>query len=74
MVARHREGFFTCKSCLRLASPCCAQNPFGAAKPREAILASRSGKTEDEILREELAKEKLKVRALALACMTSAAA
>ena len=37
------------------------QNPFGAAKPREAVLANRSGKTESEILQEEVAKEKLKV-------------
>lgn len=37
------------------------QNPFGAAKPREAVLADRSGKTESEILQEEVAKEKLKV-------------
>lgn len=37
------------------------QNPFGAAKPREAVLANRSGKTEDEILKEELSKDKLKV-------------
>lgn len=37
-------------------------NPFGAAKPREAVLATRSGKTEDEILKEELSKDKLKLR------------
>jgi hypothetical protein len=37
-------------------------NPFGAAKPREAVLANRSGKTESEILQEEVAKEKLKLR------------
>ncbi len=37
------------------------QNPFGAAKPREAVLAEKHGKTESEILQEEVAKEKLKV-------------
>ena len=42
---------------------CHPQNPFGAAKPREAVLANRSGKSEREILLEEVQKEKLKVRA-----------
>ena len=57
----------TCvKSCgAHITWPACrmmhAQNPFGAAKPREAVLANRSGKTESEILQEEVAKEKLKV-------------
>jgi hypothetical protein len=37
------------------------QNPFGDAKPREAIIASRVGKTEEEILKEEVKKEKLHV-------------
>ena len=32
-------------------SPPRAQNPFGAAKPREAIIAARSGKTEEEVRR-----------------------
>lgn len=41
------------------------QNPFGDAKPREAIIASRVGKTEEEILKEEVKKEKLHVRQLA---------
>ena len=39
------------------------QNPFGQAKPREAILATRTGKKEEDILRDELLKEKLKVSA-----------
>ncbi len=38
-----------------------AQNPFGAAKPREAVLAEKHGKTESEILQEELSKDKLNV-------------
>ena len=37
------------------------QNPFGAAKPREAVLANRVGKKEEEILKEEVLKEKLQV-------------
>lgn len=37
------------------------QNPFGDAKPREAVLASRTGKTETEILVEEVKAEKPKV-------------
>ncbi len=37
------------------------QNPFGAAKPRESVLANRSGKKEEEILKEEVLKEKLQV-------------
>lgn len=37
------------------------QNPFGEAKPREAVIASRVGKTEEEILKEEVKKEKLHV-------------
>ena len=39
-----------------------AQNPFGAAKPREAILAERSGLTEQEVLQAEVKKDKLNVR------------
>jgi hypothetical protein len=38
------------------------QNPFGAAKPREAIIAEKLGKTEEEVLKEEVKKEKLHVR------------
>lgn len=38
------------------------QNPFGAAKPREAIIAEKLGKTEEEVLKEEVSKEKLHVR------------
>jgi hypothetical protein len=37
------------------------QNPFGAAKPREAVLATRVGKKEEDILKEEVLKEKLAV-------------
>lgn len=37
------------------------QNPFGDAKPREAVLASRTGKSETEILVEEVKSEKPKV-------------
>lgn len=37
------------------------QNPFGAAKPREAVLASRTGKSETEILKAEVQAEKPKV-------------
>ncbi|KAK9916924.1 hypothetical protein WJX75_008824 [Coccomyxa subellipsoidea] len=37
-------------------------NPFGAAKPREAILATRVGKKEEDILKEEVLKEKLALR------------
>ncbi len=35
---------------------------FGAAKPREAILASREGKREEDILKEDVKKEKVHVR------------
>ena len=38
------------------------QNVFGAAKPREAVIAERTGKTEEEILREAVRAEKLRVR------------
>lgn len=38
------------------------QNPFGAAKPREAVIAEKLGKTEEEVLKEEVSKEKLHVR------------
>ncbi|EIE26720.1 hypothetical protein COCSUDRAFT_52434 [Coccomyxa subellipsoidea C-169] len=37
-------------------------NPFGAAKPRESILANRVGKKEEDILKEEVLKEKLALR------------
>ena len=35
---------------------------FGDAKPRERIIADRDGKTEEEVLREEVRKEKLHLR------------
>jgi hypothetical protein len=37
-------------------------NPFGAAKPREAVLAARTGKTEAEILQEAVKSERLRLR------------
>lgn len=42
-------------------SGCNSQNPFGDAKPREAILASRTGKSETDIVKEEVKSEKPKV-------------
>lgn len=41
-----------------------AQNPFGDAKPREAILAAKTGRTEEEIVREEASKTKIHVRCM----------
>lgn len=38
------------------------KNPFGDAKPREKVLASRTGKSETEILKEEVKAEKPKLR------------
>jgi hypothetical protein len=38
------------------------QSPFGAAKPREVVIATRVGKTEEDVLKEEVKKEKLHVR------------
>lgn len=40
---------------------CCSQNPFGAAKPREQTLAAKQGKKEEDILKEELSKDKFSV-------------
>lgn len=40
------------------------QSPFGAAKPREVVIATRVGKTEEDVLKEEVKKEKLHVRAV----------
>ncbi len=37
------------------------QNPFGDAKPREAVIASRTGKSEEEILKEAVKSERPKV-------------
>ena len=37
------------------------QSPFGEAKPRELIIATREGKSEEDILRDEVKKEKLHV-------------
>lgn len=37
-------------------------NPFGAAKPRETVLAAKSGKKEEDILKEELEKDKINLR------------
>lgn len=39
-------------------------NPFGAARPREQVIAERTGKKEQEVLKEQAAKEwKKNVRA-----------
>lgn len=38
------------------------QNPFGEAKPREAILAAKTGRSEQDIVREEASKTKVHVR------------
>jgi hypothetical protein len=32
-------------------------NPFGAARPREQVIAERTGKKEQEVLKEQAAKE-----------------
>lgn len=37
------------------------QSPFGEAKPRETVIAARVGKTEEEVLLEEVKKDKLHV-------------
>ncbi|GFR43105.1 hypothetical protein Agub_g3936 [Astrephomene gubernaculifera] len=37
-------------------------NPFGAAKPREQVIAERLGKTEEEVLKETFKKERPKLR------------
>ncbi|GLI62891.1 hypothetical protein VaNZ11_005684 [Volvox africanus] len=37
-------------------------NPFGAAKPREQVIAERLGKTEEEVLKETVKKERPKLR------------
>jgi hypothetical protein len=38
------------------------KSPFGAAKPREVVIATRVGKTEEDVLKEEVKKEKLHLR------------
>ncbi|KAI8467598.1 MAG: hypothetical protein J3K34DRAFT_32241 [Monoraphidium minutum] len=38
------------------------KNPFGEAKPREAVLSTRLGKSEEEILKEEIKSERPKLR------------
>lgn len=37
-------------------------SPFGEAKPRETVIAARVGKTEEEVLLEEVKKDKLHLR------------
>ncbi|DBA99618.1 hypothetical protein WJX82_004102 [Trebouxia sp. C0006] len=37
-------------------------NPFGSAKPRETVLAAKLGKKEEDILKEELIKDKINLR------------
>lgn len=37
------------------------QSPFGAAKPRERVIAERAGKSEEDVLKEEVKKEKIQV-------------
>ena len=42
-------------------------NPFGAARPREQVIAERTGKKETDVLKEQAAKEwKPNVRAPAI--------
>jgi len=48
-------------------------SPFGAAKPREAILAARTGKKEEDILKEEAAKDRLHVSFGGQGCVPGAA-
>ena len=38
------------------------QNPFGAAKPREAVLANKLGLKEEDVLKKEVLKERVKAR------------
>lgn len=45
------------------------QNPFGDAKPREAILAAKTGRTEEEIVREEASKTKIHVCVVSTSCV-----
>lgn len=40
------------------------QNPFGSAKPRETVLAAKLGKKEEDILKEELSKDRINVNTL----------
>ncbi len=49
---------------MRLTACIASQNPFGAAKPRETVLAAKLGKKEEDILKEELNKDKINVRIL----------
>lgn len=46
----------------KLRSPPVLQNPFGDAKPREQVIAQRVGRSEEDILKDEVKKEKLHVR------------
>ncbi|KAL4442924.1 hypothetical protein ABPG77_008415 [Micractinium sp. CCAP 211/92] len=39
-----------------------SKSPFGDAKPREVVIAQKVGKTEEEVLKEEVSKEKLHLR------------
>ena len=39
-----------------------ARSPFGSARPRESVIASRVGKSEEDILKEEVQKDKLHLR------------
>ncbi len=48
------------------------QNVFGEAKPREAVIAERTGKSEEEILKESVKAEKLRVRDLSSCNITAA--
>ena len=38
------------------------QNPFGDAKPREAVIAQRTGKDENEVLQEAAKEYQVKIR------------
>jgi hypothetical protein len=54
----------------RYAEPCfflVQPNPFGAARPREQVIAEREGKKETEVLKEQAHKEwKPNVRKLSI--------
>lgn len=42
------------------------QNPFGSAKPRETVLAAKLGKKEEDILKEELSKDRINVNSCSI--------
>jgi hypothetical protein len=59
---RHNNSQVPCSVCLWYSFALTVQNPFGSAKPREEVIAKRTGKDEATIVAEAAKEYQVKVR------------